>query len=368
MCKCLWYAVLSILLISLIPLSAAGCINVNMPGPSTDKPPKVDETTPPVAAVLPTIESFSANPATIISGKSSTLSWSVKNATSVMIAPDIGTVPATGSKEVKPSALVTYVLTASNADGTSYGQVTINVPPSRMIAVKPQLVTSLPIIASFSASPGTITTGGSSTLNWNVTNATSVMIVPEIGSVSATGSKAVKPPTATMYTLVASNASGMVSKPVTVNVLSVKIIKPEFQPVVNKPDLIATTGLELSGNRVIYHMQNSGEADAVPFVNGLYVDGKKIHIGSFTHVLPSGGLATEEIRWPPGFVETTEPHAFEVRLDDFNDNNESNENNNSISASFNYRPLNVAEFEQKEPSPPTDSPFSPNTWKKWLGL
>jgi len=346
MCKCLWYAVLSILLISLIPLSAVGCINVNMPSPSnvptpgtsTDKPPKVDEATPPVADVLPTIESFSASPETITSGKSSTLSWNVKNATSIMIAPDIGTVSATGSKEVKPSALITYVLTATNADGTSYGQATIQVSPSRITTVspKPELVAPLPIIESFSASPETITPGGSSTLNWNVKNATSIMIVPEIGSVSATGSKAVKPSTATMYTLIASNASGMLSKPVTVNVLSVKVVKPEFQ-VVNKPDLLHNPilGLKLKDGQILYVMKNGGQGNSAPCTNALFVDGIKVAESNIPVILPPGALVSYKIGW--GLKPATEPHTFEVRLDVKNTNDESNENNNSMSATFNFK-------------------------------
>jgi len=75
-----------------------------------------------------------------------------------------------------------------------------------------------PIINSFSANPLTITVGGSSTLSWSVTDATSVTIDNGIGSVALTGTTIVTPATTTTYTLTATNAAGSVTGSVTVTV------------------------------------------------------------------------------------------------------------------------------------------------------
>ena len=72
---------------------------------------------PPPPPVLPTA-SLSASPTSIPSGQTSTLAWSTTNATSVRIDPGIGTVTASGTRAVTPSATTTYTLTATNAAGS----------------------------------------------------------------------------------------------------------------------------------------------------------------------------------------------------------------------------------------------------------
>ena len=58
--------------------------------------------------------------------------------------------------------------------------------------------------------------GGSSTLSWSVTGATSVTIDNGIGSVALTGTTVVSPTTDTTYTLTATNSAGSVTESVTV--------------------------------------------------------------------------------------------------------------------------------------------------------
>jgi len=66
-----------------------------------------------------------------------------------------------------------------------------------------------PTITSFTASPTSIHLGESSTLTWNVSNATSCAINQGVGAVSATtGTKSVSPTETTIYTLTATNADG----------------------------------------------------------------------------------------------------------------------------------------------------------------
>jgi len=79
---------------------------------------------------------------------------------------------------------------------------------------------STPVITSFLADPQVIDAGGSSTLTWEVSNATSVTINPEVGIVSLSGTSVVNPEETTTYTLTASNTAGNVTASVTVTVSS----------------------------------------------------------------------------------------------------------------------------------------------------
>jgi hypothetical protein len=81
---------------------------------------------------------------------------------------------------------------------------------------------TLPVINSFSADPSSIDSGDSSVLSWNVTNATTITIIP--GNMTFTyssGSVAVSPTMNTNYTLTATNAEGSVSSSVPVSVLAI---------------------------------------------------------------------------------------------------------------------------------------------------
>jgi hypothetical protein len=118
--------------ILVIAALTTSCININVPGTGSKTPSGSGETTPPAgtgATVTnpPTIESFAASPENLVSGKSGTLSWSVKDADTIMITPDIGKVDASGSKTVKPANETTYTLVASNSAGMAARPVTIKI-------------------------------------------------------------------------------------------------------------------------------------------------------------------------------------------------------------------------------------------------
>jgi len=148
----------------------------------------------------PTISSFTASPTTVNSGTSATLSWSTSGATTIAISPGSFTSTlSSGSTSVSPTSTTTYTLTATNTAGSSTFQVTVTVNPAA----------SKPTINSFSASPTTINSGSSSTLNWSTTGATSIAITPgTFTSSSASGSTSVSPTATTTYTLTATNAFG----------------------------------------------------------------------------------------------------------------------------------------------------------------
>ena len=150
---------------------------------------------------VPTITSFAANPTSINSGTTSTLSWAAAGASSIAITPGTFTSPsASGSTSMSPTATTTYTLTATNASGSTTSTATVTVTAS---------TSGTPIISSFTANPTSVTSGSSSTLSWVTTGATSIAITPgTFTSTSASGSTSVSPTAATTYTLTATNASG----------------------------------------------------------------------------------------------------------------------------------------------------------------
>ena len=102
----------------------------------------------------------------------------------------------------------------------------------------------LPVINSFDANPGSIVSGQTSTLSWNVTGATTVSIDHAIGSVGTTGSRAVSPTTTTTYTLTATNSAGSVTKAVQVIVSTATPITPTLtiiKPVENDTWVVGST-------------------------------------------------------------------------------------------------------------------------------
>lgn len=74
-----------------------------------------------------------------------------------------------------------------------------------------------PVINSFTANPGTITAGQSSTLSWNVTGASYFVVSPQVGAVRGT-SVTVTPTMTATYTLYGTNEYGRTTAKVTVTV------------------------------------------------------------------------------------------------------------------------------------------------------
>ena len=88
---------------------------------------------------------------------------------------------------------------------------------------------ALPAIANFSATPGSVQSGQSATLNWSVTGATTVSIAPGIGAVTG-NSTTVTPSSTTTYTLTAANASGSASASTTVTVAAAPVSGVTISP------------------------------------------------------------------------------------------------------------------------------------------
>src|SRR3989344_2378637 len=127
----------------------------------------------PADSCSPSSVSLSANPATISAGQSSTLTWSGENVTSCS-AWWTGSTATSGSQSVSPSLTTTYAI---SCDTTSGGTVTNEVDVT-VSAPGPSV--------SVTASPATITSGGSSLISWNASNATSCSATSPSGWPSST--------------------------------------------------------------------------------------------------------------------------------------------------------------------------------------
>lgn len=159
-------------------------------------------------ATPPAITRFTVTPNSIAAGDTATLQWDVSGATSVSINQDIGTVPSSGTRDVSPAATTTYTLTARNNVDSVTRSITVTMGTA-----------TAPVVDRFSAIPGSITAGESSTLQWNVTGATSVSIDQDIGTVAASGTKGVTPTVTTKYTITATNSFGTTTRSVDVAII-----------------------------------------------------------------------------------------------------------------------------------------------------
>ncbi len=159
--------------------------------------------------------SIAADPTSITSGGSSTLTVTATNATSVTVTGTDGsshTLSATGgTQSVSPTSTTTYTATATGAggNGTATAKATVTVAnPAPTVSI--------------AADPTSITSGGSSTLTVTATNATSVTLAGTDGSshtLSATGgTQSVSPTSTATYTATATGAGGTTSASTTITV------------------------------------------------------------------------------------------------------------------------------------------------------
>lgn len=156
----------------------------------------------------PSVGSFTASPASIYQGQSSTLSWTVTPAgagtTTISLDQGLGTQNGTWINVI-PTVTRTYTLTASSPYGTATRSVTVAVsaPPPP------------PSISSFTTNATSLVVGQSALLSWTVTGADSLLL----NGVTVTGTSAsVSPTGSTTYTLVARNAFGQDQRSLTITV------------------------------------------------------------------------------------------------------------------------------------------------------
>src|SRR5438105_4783500 len=147
---------------------------------------------------------FTAIPSSIVTGQSSTLTWTTQNATSVSIDNGFGAQPLAGSINVSPTQSTTYTLTATGQGGTTIRQVTVAVGSSPTVTL--------------TATPSTINLGGKAVLTWTSTNAVTASIDHGIGTVPANGSITVSPTSTATYIITVAGTGGQGSAQTTVTV------------------------------------------------------------------------------------------------------------------------------------------------------
>ena len=149
-------ALLALFMIALM-LTGAGCVRLTHPAsntpsttsnapaatgsaqsaaPSTGQaqtPATISQPAPPAA---PTILSFKAMPEAISTGQAVTLSWSTRDATSVILS-GVGDVPPTGNRIVVPVNSREYTLTAANNAGST--SLSVGIEVTSYISDKPDL-------------------------------------------------------------------------------------------------------------------------------------------------------------------------------------------------------------------------------------
>ena len=157
------------------------------------------------------ISSFTASPTSINYGGSTNISWNASGCSQVYVSgPNFSSSSAIGSQNVYPTSSTNYTLTAYNQNGTSqtqslYVYVGNNYYGNSYYYPGSNLYCS---IFNFYATPASISSGGSSVLNWS-TNCSQVNI-SGLGNVATSGSQIVYPTNTTSYTL---NAYGQGSTP-----------------------------------------------------------------------------------------------------------------------------------------------------------
>ena len=182
---------------------------------------------------------------------------------------------------------------------------------------------ALPLINYFNASPPFIPSGGTATLSWGVTDATTVTIDPGLGSVGLVGTAPVSPGATTNYTLTATNAAGWYS-------VTLTVIVGTAPPPASDPDLIITD-IVRSGSTISYVIKNKGTATAGPSTSRFSIDGV-IKATDAVGPLSAGASSTESFSYSYTCSGTSDSVA--VQADKGNVVAESNEGNNARSESW----------------------------------
>jgi tRNA A-37 threonylcarbamoyl transferase component Bud32 len=208
----------------------------------------------------PTIE-FAANPREITSGQKATLEWTTQNADKVRIEPDIGEVPAKGSRTVTPTKSVSYLLTATGRGGTE--------SKSTLMTVRPEPIPMIEITASHAV----ITPGHPTVLRWKVRHADTVSIEPGIGEVPPDGSRIVAPQKSVKYTVTARGPGGIATQSVDLIVN----VTPKSAGVVPTIVLAANPPMITSGQATVlqWETQNAESVRIEPDVGPVPLSGTR---------------------------------------------------------------------------------------------
>lgn len=188
-----------------------------------------DDATVTVTVVNPTMPTvdISANPTTISSGSSTTLTWNSENATSCTASNGwSGAKALDGTQVVSPTATATYAISCTGAGGTVEDSVIVTV--NQADPEDPTL--------DLTANPTTVNEGSSSLLSWSTTNASSCQKSGGwSGATTTSGTLSVTPTATTTYSMECTGPGGSITDSVTVTV----VLTPE-EPSAPTVDLVAS--------------------------------------------------------------------------------------------------------------------------------
>jgi hypothetical protein len=152
--------------------------------------------------------SLTATPSSLAAGDSTTLSWTSSGATAGSIDNGIGAVSLPGgSRKVKINAATTFILTLTNASGTSTYSATVTIAAAAVPT------------GTLTVTPATVASGDSVTLAWTSSGATGGSIDHGVGVVTLpSGSRKVRVDTTSHFVLSLTNATGTTTKTARANV------------------------------------------------------------------------------------------------------------------------------------------------------
>lgn len=180
----------------------------------------------------PEITLFSSGNKTVRPGLPSLLMWEVENAEKVYLEPEIGEVTDIIRQEVFPEQTMVYTLTAENHSGTISREVTLELPP--------------PKILFFESSDQLSTEGKAVDFFWRVENAYKVEINQGIGEVTDLPKVKVKPSSAfAQYVLTATGHSGVKRRSLSLSVFPVPLQESLLIPIPDMNTDLELTNLEL---------------------------------------------------------------------------------------------------------------------------
>lgn len=222
----------------------------------------------------PVVNTFTASPSNALPGQAVTLTWNVSNAVDVRI--DGTPVASSGSMIVSASATTTYTLTAAGAANwcPQTAQATVTITPC-------------PRIESFVANPSTITLGQSSTLTWNVSNASGATITLNGNPVGASGTLTVTPAVTTTYTLSVTGPGSCSPQQSTITVQVDPVLCPSIASFSASPNHIN----EGETTTLTWSVQNAANASSIR-LTGPGVDQLVAASGSLPVVMPTSGTFT----------------------------------------------------------------------------
>jgi zona occludens toxin (predicted ATPase) len=155
----------------------------------------------------------------------------------------------------------------------SFPATTTTTPSTTTTTTSPDTTTTTTTTPSSQApviqawlTPSGITPKGTAALNWNVTNATSVVIDQGIGSVPASGSRAVSPDVTTTYTVTAYYSGGTVTNAVTL------AVAPAGSSSTSAPSNVYEKDWLASKHTLEYHYPGCSIAQHIPLPSRVWFD------------------------------------------------------------------------------------------------